>query len=376
MGTTDEDGLITLPDIEATSSGTTATIAATTSDGSSVSATITIESVTSTIFFQPASGSETEYPALPDGVTVAALQQTNINSIRRTYVLGSDGVLYRSVSGGAWSTLASSVTDIAVPADGAGGIAYAVDDTDVYFQAVSGSADEYPALTSGVTVADLQQTYFNSNLRTYVLGSDGILYRSVEGAAWTQLASNVTDIAVPADGGGGVAYAVDDTDVYFQPVSGSATDYPALPDGVTVAVLQQTNVNSTVRTYVLGSDGVLYRSVSGGAWSTLASSVTDIAVPADGAGGIAYAVDDTDVYFQPVSGSATDYPALPDGVTVAVLQQTNINSTVRTYVLGSDGVLYRSIAGAAWVALASSVTHIAVVAASGGGISYATIPSC
>lgn len=250
-----------------------------------------------------------------------------------------------------------------------------------------GKAD-LPKLPSGVIATVLQTSTNNGKSTTYALGDDQKLYvtsslpsNNLTFAAWTARPQAGITQVVPATSDAGAVYT-DGSSVY----STETGKLPALPDPTNVEQISMARgAGNTTLIWVLGTNGVLYRSVNGGAWVAWDKQVSTIAVSETDTG-MVYVVNGQVRYVWPSGGAYL--PLLPAGVGVGDVRVSQENGNTYVYVLGLDGKVYVSQAVtktpkfSAWtqlqgegvLSLRTSTTSGNAVYTDGKSV-YATLPS-
>lgn len=334
----------------------------------------------STVSMTLSSGVTTTLPALPAGVHPVALQTAAQDGSAFVYVLGDDARLYKTSwkspkdqSFNPWEVRPQTgITQVAAATSGSAGAIY-TDGASVY--ATYGG--KFPDLPDATSVSQIAMTMESGKAYMYVLGSNGVLYRSTD-TGWSVIDRQVSAMT-PSETDGAVAYVVNGGARYSSP-SRSAI-LPALPAAAGIADFRLSSQGGDSFAYVVGLDGKVYKSAAAGrtggfgAWAAQEGDGVVGLRTATVTGGAVYTNGQT-VYS--TFGGAASFPALPSGVTAdGVALGDEPGGKDYAYVLSTDGVVYRNVLGeGAWTPISptTSVVDSLSVSQSNGSVIYTSHP--
>jgi hypothetical protein len=324
------DGRIELPPITIAPGGGAGLITAMTDGGASISATLSTFTIIGT------SADYSRYPAPPAGVSVTSILGDEFRTPETYTFLGSDGDVYQSKDGGAWTKLSSGGVRILKEADNFYLPFWATSDELFAFSGTLTSVSLPPGID--ITAFEvLRSENFLGNVA--VLDRGGDVYHRSESGDWSR--SPISDVKSIIGGRVGTVVCVGDTFLKAISASGVVSNYPTLPAGVGMERVAAGPANSsTVLTYVKGTNGLLYCSTALGAWSQVAAEPIDcIHVSWNG---MAYYTIGPKVYSRTTGGVVRQLETLPDGLTVSEMGTGTNGSTTQIHAKASDGYLYRA----------------------------------
>ncbi len=297
-----------------------------------------------------------DLPSLPSGVHPSTIQTATQNGQSSAYVLGDDGRVYVTASSGpANSTFTpwaqrpqSGITQIAAATSGTGAVY--TDGASIYTTATG----KLPALPAPTNVGQIAMTAGGGRTFVYALGSNGVLYRLVDGGAWTTINWSVGTIAA-SETDAAIAYIVNGQVMYSWPSGGAGL--PPLPATAGIADVRLSTDGATSSLYVLGLDGVVYRSDATAQRATQPRTFSAWAAQegqgiigmrtATGNGNAVY-TDGKKVY-STMNGS-TSLPPLPSDVTLTGVAQAGpvvyaltTSGRILGYTQGSNGWLEQGL---------------------------------
>lgn len=329
-GVSGNDGRIGLPPILLTPGGGVGSITAITSGGATISAMLSTFTIVGT------SADYSRFPAPPPGISVASILGDEFRSPETYTFLGSDGDVYQSKDGGAWTKLSSGGVRILKEADNFYLPFWATSDELFAFSGTLTSVSLPPGID--ITAFEvLRSENFLGNVA--VLDRGGDVYHRSESGDWSR--SPISNVRSIIGGRVGTVVCVGDTFLKAINASGVVSDYPALPAGVGIGRVAAGPANSRdVLTYVKGTNSRLYCSTALGAWSQVTTEPVDCVHVSWN--GMAYYTIGSNVYSRTATGFIRQLETLPQGLTVSEMGSGTNGSTTQIHAKASDGYLYRA----------------------------------
>ncbi|MEV8240038.1 hypothetical protein AB0O90_07380 [Microbacterium testaceum] len=332
------NGQYTLPDISVPSIGGTISLQAL-AGTATASATVTATPGPASVNYYSYTGL-TGIPTDAVVTTVATCSDDAGGHYAR--VLASDGTLYGSHNGSAFTVVATGVTHLAA-ADRAA--IYAKTNNKVTYY----SYVDVDGIPSDVTITDVATCADDAGGHwARVLLSDGNGYYSHNGGAFVaSIITNATHISNGADGAIAVADANNTVTYYSYNFVGGIPSAAAITDVATAG-----SGDGGHWAWAL-ADGTLYYSLDG---STFAAGLSNVTHLAAAAGSSIYATADNAVFYY----TYTYIGGIPSDATITTVATAQDDAGGHYgWVLTSDGTLYWSQNGSAFTAAANNVTRLA-----------------
>ncbi|PPF22986.1 hypothetical protein [Rathayibacter rathayi] len=376
-GTTNAEGLISLPDIAVPAKGGNSSFSA---SSESLSTSAPVAAATETPGTPFSNG--TRVTGLPSGVKATQITRENAGGSLYIYVRGDDGLIYRSINSAALTAVTKKTSDDGSDTTALAGSLYASAQGEqfAYISTAGVPYNQASALTGlpkGVKAAQITRENAGDNLYIYVLGDDGLIYRSKNSSALTAVTSVKAKKGslYTSASGQQFAYVSEDGVPYNQ-----ASAMNGLPKGVKATRITRENTD-TLYIYVQGDDGIIYRSINSSDLTAVTKAKADDGSDTTALDGSLYASSGGE-QFAYVTKAGVPYnqttalTGLPRGVKAKQITRENAGS-LYIYVLADDGIVYRSVNSGALTAQTSGGALEGSLYASAKGEQYAWIgPAC